>query len=281
VQRITSSYPGLLLCGLCCISHANEHPISEARYLANTGVMISRGETRVLFDPLFRNTYDIYDAVPADTEAALMDGRAPFDSIDAVFISHHHEDHFDPALILKLLSQQTTINLYAPEQAASAIRTLINDSDDAVLQRIHGLDLEHGAAPVELIVDTLLIEAVRIPHSGWPQYHPNVENIVFRVTLDDSITVMHFGDADTNDAHFAKHPGHWRERHTHLAMPPYWFFLSGRGREILGHRIDAAHTIGVHVPNDVPDEPEQRSDELRDVDLFTQPGETRRIGGAD
>jgi len=257
------------------VSHASED--AEAQYLANTGVMISRGETRILFDPLFRNTYGIYDAVPADVEAALFAGTAPFDEVDAVFISHHHEDHFDPALILRLLAQRTTIDLYAPEQAASAVRRLVSDANDPVLQRVHGLDLENGDDPEKLVVGSLLIEAVRIPHTGWPQRHPNVENIVFRVTLDDSITVMHFGDADTDDAHFARHPEHWRERHTDFAMPPYWFFLSEGGRAILDQRIGASHTIGVHVSNDVPDVPEQRSEELRDVDLFTQPGELRRI----
>ena len=261
-------------------SHASEAADSEAQYLANTGVMISRGETRILFDPLFRNTYGVYDAVPADVEAALFAGTAPFDGIDAVFISHHHEDHFEPALILRLLEQQTTIELYAPEQAAQAVRRLVRDSSDPVLQRVHGLDLENGDDPEELVVGALLIEAVRIPHTGWPEYHPNVENIVFRVTLDDSITVMHLGDADTDDAHFAKHPEHWQKRHTHFAMPPYWFFQSERGRAILDNRIDATHTIGVHVSNDVPDAPEQRSEGLRDADLFTQPGERRRISGA-
>ncbi len=271
----------LFLCGLCSGGYANEDRSQQAHYLANSGVMISHGQIRVLFDPLFRNTFGVYDSVPADIQAALLAGTPPWDGIDAVFISHYHEDHFDPGLILKLLSQQAAVELYAPEQVARAIRNLVNDPHDPLLKRVHGLDLELVAEPRRLRVGPLLIEAVRIPHEGWPRYHRNVENIVFRVTLDDTTTVMHFGDAIPSDKHFAKHPEFWQERHTHFAMPPYWFFFTENGRAILDDRIGASHTVGVHVPSDVPDVREQRPEELRGFDLFTRPGETRRIGGTE
>ncbi len=243
--------------------------------------MIERGQTKIAFDPLFRNDYGIYDRVPAKIETALIAGTAPWDSIDAVFISHHHEDHFEPALILQLLRAQNTIDLYAPEQAAGAVRALVADPDDAVLKRVHGLTLEYGGGPIDIETGTLLIEAIGIPHEGWPDYHSNVENVVFRVTLDDETTVMHFGDADPNDVHYANDPQHWQERHTHFAMPPYWFFFSAEGRRVLEYRIGASHTIGIHVPTKVPDDPERRREKLQGVDLFTRPGETRDITATD
>ena len=239
--------------------------------------MIERGSSKIVFDPLFRNDMGTYDRLTADSETALLAGIPPFDGIDAVFISHHHEDHFDPALIQKLLHAQVNIELYAPHQAAEAIRTLAG-TDAALLQRVHGLVLENAAAPIDIEFGPLLIEAIRIPHEGWPSYHRTVENLVFRVTLDKDTTVMHFGDADPNDAHFAQHSEHWQERHTHFAMPPYWFFLKDQGRRILENRVSATHTIGVHVPKKVPDDPESRPDYLQGFDLFTRPGETRNIG---
>ena len=269
---------------LCCLwssGYTAETQSSRATYLANAGVMIERGTIKIAFDPLFHNDFDIYDHVAAETESALIAGTAPWDSIDAVFISHYHEDHFDPALILKLLNAQITIELFAPEQAADAIRALVDDPDDAVLKRVHGLALENGEGPIDIKLGALLIEAVRIPHEGWPDYHENVENIVFRVTLGNQTTVLHFGDADPNDEHFVQHAEHWRERHTHFAMPPYWFFFSGEGRGILEDRIDASHTIGVHVPTKVPDDPESRPGELQGFDLFTRPGEMRKISVTD
>ena len=178
-------------------------------------------------------THDTYDRVPAEVEAALLAGIEPWDGIDAVFISHHHGDHFDPATILELLRTQQTIELFGPEQAAAAIRELVVDPADPVLKRVHGLSLENGMAATDIVFGPLLVEAARIRHAGWPDYHADVENIVFRVTLDNETTVMHFGDADPVDAHFARSPEHWNERQSHFAMPPYWFFLSNEGRQIL------------------------------------------------
>ena len=250
---------------------------AKAHYIANMGAMIERGDVKVLFDPLFRNDFDNYDLPPADIETALLAGDAPWDGVDAVFISHHHGDHFDPSTILELLRAQTAIELFAPEQAAAAIRQLVPNPGDPVHERINGLSLENGGVAADIELGSLLVEAVRIPHSGWPEYHPDVENLVFRVTLDEDTTVMHFGDAASVDEYYAGQSAHWRERHTHFAMPPYWFFLSPEGRQILEERIGASHTVGMHVPTSVPDEKPERPREVRDVDLFTRPGESRTI----
>ena len=72
-------------------------------------------------------------------------------------------------------------------------------------------------------------------------------------TCDSQTTVMHFGDADALDEHFAIDPGHWQKRQTHFAMPPYWFLFSNEGRKILEDRVGALHSIGMHVPTGVPD----------------------------
>jgi L-ascorbate metabolism protein UlaG (beta-lactamase superfamily) len=269
------------MCNLWFSASAAEDAVPRAHYIANMGALIEHGETKILFDPLFRNDYGTYDLVPADTEAALLAGIEPFNSIDAVFISHHHGDHFDPATVLELLNAQSTIELFGPEQAAAAIRELVADPEDSVLKRIHGLSLENGETAVDVELGSLLIEAVRVPHEGWPAYHPNVENLVFRVTLDRETTVMHFGDADPLDAHYAKDPEHWEERQTHFAMPPYWFFFSSEGRQVLNDRIGATHAVGMHVPTKVPDNPAGRSEDLQNVDLFTRPGETRTITVSD
>jgi hypothetical protein len=67
------------------------------------------------------------------------------------------------------------------------------------------------------------------------------------------------------------------ERRTHFAMPPYWFFFSDEGRHILEERVGAVESVGMHVPTKVPANSESRQEKLQDVDLFTNPGETRVI----
>ena len=103
-----------------------------------------------------------------------------------------------------------------------------------------------------------------------------MQNIAFRVTLNDISTVLHLGDADARIIHFAADEDYWEERRINLALPPYWFFGSDDGVEILEDRLDIGVSIGIHVPDKFSD-PANVPDALRTRDLFTNPGEGRRL----
>lgn len=248
-----------------------------AMYLANEGVMVVQGETKVVFDPLFRNGYRQYLLLPEPMKEALFAGRAPFDGIDAVFISHFHGDHFSPEDMLHLLKQQPDVRLYAPGQAVAGLRAVANSQDEALFARVTAVELAYKDPPVTHEMDGLLIEAVRIPHSGWPTGRLDVENISWRVTLDKTTTVLHLGDADPNDIHFARDAAYWDKTHLHMAFPPYWFFNSTFGPKVLMSRLKPDASVGVHVPKSIPTDPALRPVEFRMHDLFTRPGETRVI----
>jgi hypothetical protein len=51
-----------------------------------------------------------------------------------------------------------------------------------LMKRVTAVTLKYGEKPWTCTIDNLLVEAVRIPHSGWPG-RAEVENMVFRVTL--------------------------------------------------------------------------------------------------
>jgi L-ascorbate metabolism protein UlaG (beta-lactamase superfamily) len=265
---------------------ASTHPASQrvaapvtarAQYLANAGVLVTHGDTSVVFDPLFRNSFGTYRMVPPSMERALFAGAAPFEGLDAVFVSHYHEDHFSAVDILRLLEARPNLRLYAPAQAVAGIRDIEPGRLAAVESRVTAIALNHRDAPVSLTHGVLTVDAVRIPHSGWPSRQQHVENIAFRVTLQAETTVVHLGDADTSDAHFVRDDAYWRGRRIDMAFPPYWFFASEAGRQVLERRIAPARSIGVHVPVDVPSRADQRAPDLRGYDLFTEPGEFRDI----
>lgn len=268
---------GLLLCLLLPAGPALAHDTdSEARYLANEGLMVAHGETKILFDPLFNESYGQYRLLPDALRTALMNGEAPWDGIDAVFISHYHDDHFAPQDVLDYLHRNQSALLFAPAQAVSALQD-IAAADDAVFDRITAVYLEAGDPAQRLRRAGLVIEVVRIPHSGWPERRLEVENLAWRVTLADGPTVLHLGDADTSDLHYADAPDYWRERRLDMAFPPYWYFLSTSGLEVLAKRLQPAHAVGIHVPSSIPADAARREEALRDVDLFTTPGERREI----
>ncbi len=264
-----------------CSGEASHTTTATAHYLANEGVMVVRGDTKVVFDPLFENSYGQYQLPPVEMRAALFAGLPPYDGVDAVFISHYHGDHFSPSEMLQFLKAQTAFKLVAPAQAVEALRKIASADDAKLFERVVPVALAYGDAPIVIEFGGLLIEAVRIPHSGWPASRTDVQNIAFRVTLDNQVTVLHMGDADTKDVHFDRDPEHWAKRQTHMAFPPYWYFLDPVGRDILDHRLTPLHSVGVHVPEAMPDDPAQRPSEIQGFDLFTEPGETRPIPTSD
>ena len=252
---------------------------SRIQYLANEGVMVTHAQTKILIDPLFNNSYGQYQLVPDDVRAAMFAGEAPFQDVDAVFVSHFHGDHFSPEDMLRLLRAQTSTRLYAPAQAVGALREISGAQDATVFDRVVGLDLNYGDAPVRIETDGLLVEAVHIPHSGWPTARTEVQNLAFRITLNGNSTVLHMGDADARVVHFATDEEYWEERAIDMALPPYWFFGSDDGLEILEDRMDVRHAIGIHVPDSFSN-PENVPDDLLGVELFTLPGEGRRFNGS-
>ncbi|HHL32106.1 MAG TPA: MBL fold metallo-hydrolase [Oceanospirillales bacterium] len=253
---------------ICSNTYAHEHA-SEATYLGNEGIMIDNGTTKIIFDPFFHNGFNTYQLVPEDIRTALFNNKAPYNDIDAIFISHAHGDHFAADDMLKFLTANPQAKLIAPNQAVTRLLALAHS--EAIKKRVTAIDLSLGEQPKTIKIKHLLIEAVRIPHAGWPA-RADISNLVFRVTLDDSTTIMHMGDADPNDKHFAPYKQHWQKTRTHTAFPPYWFFSSNDGPLILDERINTEKSIGIHVPMRVP-----QTLIMTDEAYFSKPGEVKPI----
>ncbi len=267
----------MILLAVCAQVRAQEE--STVQYLGNEGVMVTHGDTSILFDPLFDNVFGQYQPVPGPIRDAIFAGEPPYDEVDAVFVSHFHGDHFSANDLIRLLRQRRMITLYAPAQAVTEMRRAAAAEDDAIFERVTIFDLEYGDAPVFIRKGDLLIEALHVPHSGWPTARTDVQNITYRVTLEDTSTVVHLGDADARLVHFQKDQAFWDERQVDLALPPYWFLMSDDGREILVDRMYARHSIGIHLPAEYGNDRSAIPDELLGEDLFTQPGEGRRFVG--
>lgn len=275
IKRLFSLLVLLLFSG-ALLAHPENSP-STAKYLANEGLMVTHGDTKVVFDPLFRNSYGHYQLLPKDMEEALFAGTPPFDGIDAVFISHYHGDHFSPEDVLRLLKLQPRIHLYAPGQAVEGLRQVSSAGDGDIFERVTAVELAYKDAPVHFEMNGLKIGAVRIPHSGWPTGRLDVANISWRVTLDDTATVLHMGDADPNGVHFESDSAYWGARPIDMAFPPYWFFDSTYGPHVLENLVRAKKNVGIHVPVAIANNPAARTTGLKDKDLFTTPGEVRTI----
>ncbi len=226
--------------------------IVTAHHIGNAGVMIKRGDTKILFDPLYRNGYNNYHLVPEAVKADVMAGHAPYDNINAILISHAHADHFDAEDIVLYHQSNPETLIIAPPQAFEAIEKT-GKVTEALRSRFVPMGLDYGADPLTVQFEGLNVEAVRIPHAGGPGRR-EIENLVYRVTLESAATVMHMGDADPALTHYSPYEAHWQAQTTGTAFPPYWFFLSAEGTQIVDQVLNVQETIGVHVPVRIPDD---------------------------
>jgi len=246
--------------------------ISEARYIANEAILVSHGETKVMFDPLPLSGFGVYPE-PSETDIAqMMKGEGPYAGVDMVLISHAHRDHFSASKMLAYMIEQPDVHLVAPKQALEMMQADAN-WDEALLARMTILDMEAGDTPEEISIGDIKATAVRIPHAGWPApARAAVQNMVYRVTLGEGATIIHMGDADPRRQHFIPHKAHWQSKHTDTAFPPYWFLTSMQGRNILSDDMNVAKSIGIHVPLEVPADLKANGQ-----DYFSISGETRPI----
>ena len=234
------------------INHKNSNDNSDhagyAHYLGNEGLLLVDGNTKVLFDPFFHKDFNQYQSVPQHIINKIHNGESPYNNVSAVFISHAHDDHFTAKTVADYLVRYPNVKLIAPQQAVDKLSPFLDKSNR---EQLIAVDLNFGDKVWRKELGALSVDAIRIPHAGRPG-RAGVQNIVFRVAFNSGTTVMHMGDADPDDDHYLPYRLVWQEKITHTAFPPYWFFYSAEGRDILGDIINAERHIGIHVPVKVP-----------------------------
>lgn len=250
-------------------------PAGEVRYLGNEGLWVSAEGGQVLFDGLFVDGLDYYQRIPPEFSAGILGAEEPFDDIRVVLVSHVHGDHFDARSVFEFLSANQSTALFAPAQVTAKIKELAA-GDEGLLDRLTTFDLAPTDAPKVRRHGTLEIAGVAIPHSGGARM-ADVQNIAFRVTLANGLTVLHLGDATTNPGAFERHQGFWKERPLAAVFPPYWFLDDPGSSGLLLDMLQAERVIGIHVPVAARDEEEDWRDRYWH-DLFIRPGESRVLG---
>ena len=114
--------PAALTASGCTAAQADLPPTpATAEYIANEGVVVSRGDTKIMFDPLPLSGFDVYPEPSSVQIEQMMSGEGPYAGIDVVFISHAHSDHFSAKAIVNYLMAQRGVHIVMPSQALEMI----------------------------------------------------------------------------------------------------------------------------------------------------------------
>ena len=212
----------------------------EIRHIANIGVMVSQGRTRLLMDAFADNSYDGRFSLPSDVERdAMIAGAAPFDDVDALLISHVHGDHFARADSIAFLSHAPEARFVAgPGEIVQAAPEL---GDGFHLFGECGPDSPRPA-----------VEIAGSGHSvaGCESAHGmDVGNIAFLVQLS-GLNILHLGDSSPTEADFSI----WSDDRIDVVLYPYWFGLSDEARAVLTTHFPEARLVALHIPAGTPRE---------------------------
>jgi L-ascorbate metabolism protein UlaG (beta-lactamase superfamily) len=234
--------------------------VNTATAILNAGVMAEMGSVeeeraKFLFDPLYDDHFGSLEELTPELIEAIVTGAAPYDGVDAVFVSHAHGDHFSASLLARMLGEQSDLVLVMPQQALTRL-TEHPLWDPMMEERVRTIALENGEASETFEIAGAQIEAFRSPHNGWPERHAEVHNITYRVSIPTSVgmaaRVMHVGDADPGPEHYAELDAFLKARRTSLAMVPFWFYSESDVDALVDETLNAESVVAMHVPREVP-----------------------------
>jgi L-ascorbate metabolism protein UlaG (beta-lactamase superfamily) len=211
-------------------------PGPEIDYVANSGMLVTTSGRRFLIDAPIRDGLSPYPTSSADERARLEGATAPYDNIDAILITHWHEDHFSPeAVAAHLMANPRTLFISSPQVAeklaavapavsASRFRTVLPAPG-----RAHRVD-----------VRGVSVHVLRIRHNParrFPEQHVGF-------LIGGAAPVLHTGDADPAADNFIALetlPA------VDVALLPFWYVSDAANRRFVADTIRPRRIVAMHA----------------------------------
>lgn len=237
-------------------------------YLANMGVLLEGGGKRVVIDGFHRGGLAEYAAVPQEMLVPLEQARAPFATLDLVFTTHRHPDHFDAASVAARLGADSVVLYIAAQETVDTLhaRTTLPPG----FSRARGVvPPNHGEQ--RLRVSGIDVSVLDLPHN--PTSGRRVANVGLLLELD-GVRVLHVGDADPTATNFDVH--RLAARRVDVAIVPFWY-LTGTD-DTVRRAIAARLWIATHIPpSDTAAVRRQVLDRWPGAIVLTTPGERHSL----
>ena len=265
--RKASTISAVLLAGLCFQAVADV----TVTQLANEGVVISDGQTRVMIDGMVVDTYSIYGGLQPDAEAAYQSLSGPFGGVDLVLVSHRHHDHNQPSHACSFMQASTGSRLVTSPQVIGLMREKCRPFMTGS-ERVEQILPEEGTSE-ELSEGSAKVRIFPLSH-GTRKY-ATIQNYGHLVEMD-GVTLVHIGDAAMDPADFEK--AGLDSVQPDVAFIPFWYFQPGPGTEVMNRFLDAPLKIAVHIPPGEMDEVKAHlAENFPDVKVLDQPLEQIRV----
>lgn len=234
----------------------------EVRYIANEGVLISSKDKGVLIDGLHRRYGPEYAYLPDAEREKIETAKPPFEKIDLLLVSHMHGDHFHPESVGRYLANSPSTVFASSQQVVDLVASKFANHDK-IKSRVTPITYKlRDRKTVSL--GGIDVEFLAVGHGTGR--HSSIENLGHVFTLGGK-TFLHVGDAEITPEIFDSFD--LETRGIDVAILPYWFPTSVRGRAIIRDHIKPKHLIAVHVgPGEAESVKKQIAKEFPDADVF-------------
>ena len=240
---------------------ANPPAAISVTYIANEGFLVENGGKKVLMDALFDSGYGLFLTPPSDVLRQLTEARGPFADVDLLLITHQHDDHFNPKLVIAHMRNNPRCRLIAHQQVVDRLRK--EEGFAQIQDRVHEINLDFGAHE-HVTVNGIAVDILCLAHmpriQNGKDIYEGIRNLAFMVELG-GIRFCHLGDATVEDnlAFLNAYPFD--------AAPVDVLFLgyfnqSPAAQEFVKRKIKPGQIIVMHVP---PAELAEQSGKIREA----------------
>jgi len=207
------------------------------RYVANAGVLVTVDGHRFLIDAPIRDGIQPYATSPADERARLESASAPYDAVDAILITHWHEDHFSPEAVAAHLARNVRAVLVSSPEVVARVRAV---AAGLPVERFRGILPAPGHVEA-VTVGSATVRVLRIRHN--PTRRLPEQHVGF--LIGEAAPVLHVGDADPAADNFVLLRGLPK---VDVALLPFWYVLDDASRRFVADAIGPRRIVAVHLP---------------------------------
>jgi L-ascorbate metabolism protein UlaG (beta-lactamase superfamily) len=209
--------------------------------LANAGVVLTSGETRVMIDGMVVEPYSVYGALPPEAIPSFNQALAEFADIDLALVSHRHHEHNQPEFACDFMQASRETLLYTSQQVIGLMREKCRQFI-TTSPRVHEIDPQYGQ-PALIEVAGARVEVFPLSHGT--RKNARIQNYGHLVEMGGS-SVLHIGDAAMKPEDFER--AGLSQRKVDVALIPFLYFQPGPGADLVRRYLDAPLKIAVHIP---------------------------------
>ena len=222
----------------------------ELTYLAGEGFLISCSDKKILVDALFNINVQpglpprLHDHLDQGRIRELENGKGKFAGIDAVLVTHHHDDHMTPDSLARFLDHNRESILVCPDSVVSSASK-------------EGINFETYGSRVK-IIKMLMGKFISVKHQGihiraLAMHHaydesknnkPAYPHLVYFIDFCGK-RILHLGDAHVSADNF-KAFGWLAAKKLDVALVPYWFITQARGLHLIKTYLKPKQVIVMH-----------------------------------